>query len=132
MSDERWENEEEESEGGTLRYDGEHKAYCKYCYSTHRKWELWEDGWVCGHCGACTADEYMQIEGIEPSPEQLAFFQRYGYGRGVYCQRWYPPELDEEQASEQEEEEERSEQEEEDRLLSWLLADMVEKQRGRG
>ena len=115
MNDDRWENEDEESEGGTLRYDGDRQAYCKYCYTTHDTWELWEDGWVCGICGACTADEYMQIEGVEPSPEQLAFFRQNGQGQGIYCQRWYPPEPGEEA-------EELAEQEEEERLLAWLLS----------
>jgi hypothetical protein len=57
------------------RYDPEHhKAWCKYCYTTHQRWIFMGEFWECQLCEHGTADEYMQIEGVEMSPEQQAFY----------------------------------------------------------
>lgn len=74
-----------ESEGRNLRYNPEkYEAYCKYCYNTHRDWLFIEEYWECQICEHDTADEYMQIEGVEPSTSQMAFYQKHG---GVYSGR---------------------------------------------
>jgi Zn-finger protein len=57
------------------------KAYCKYCYNTHRQWSEFTDVfpgdvvWECQRCNHRTKDEYMQIEGVRKSKEQKAFDQ---------------------------------------------------------
>jgi hypothetical protein len=78
----------EESEGRNLRYNPErYEAYCKYCSNTHRHWKFMGEFWECQICERGTADVYMQIEGVEPSPEQMAFYRRY---RGIYCGKVMP------------------------------------------
>ena len=76
-------------EGRTPRYNPKrYEAYCKYCYQTHRLWQRFWDVfpdevvWECEVCAHRTRDEYMQIEGVQPSAEQMAFYREYG---GVYC-----------------------------------------------
>jgi hypothetical protein len=59
------------------RYTPGAVAYCKYCYESHDRWELDCDGlWVCQKCNHATADRCMQIEGVEMSDWQRAFYER--------------------------------------------------------
>lgn len=66
------------------RYDGSQPAECKYCYETHYGWMLGTDYgdeivWVCEKCIHATKDEYMQIEDVEMSEEQKAFYGKYAH-----------------------------------------------------
>jgi DNA N-6-adenine-methyltransferase (Dam) len=70
------EDEDDDEEELEPRYDGEHDAYCKYCYKTHRKWRRDDDAWLCELCYYRTADEFMQIEDVEMSESQKDFYRR--------------------------------------------------------
>jgi len=56
-------------------YKSGEKAYCKYCYETHRNWQRrtvddhyfalgqhpFELVWICRNCDHATKDEFMQV-----------------------------------------------------------------------
>jgi len=44
-------NDEDDDDFTALKYDGESKAYCKYCYTEHYDWTLLDgEAWICGRC----------------------------------------------------------------------------------
>jgi hypothetical protein len=61
------------SEGRILRFDPEiSEAYCRSCHHVHRCWLLLPGTlWQCQICEQRTADDAMQIDGVEPDPEQI-------------------------------------------------------------
>lgn len=86
--------EEDEDEEWKPRYDGEHAAYCKYCYKTHEKWQLDEDAWLCEYCNHRTADQFMQIEDVEPSEAQKDFYRRHSVPTALLSSEsneWFTP-----------------------------------------
>lgn len=87
-------NAEDDEDEFNLRYDGENAVYCKYCYKTHKKWRIDEDAWLCEFCYHRTADEFMQIEDIEPSEAQKDFYRRHSVPTALLTSdsnEWYTP-----------------------------------------
>lgn len=92
------------------RYDPEtHEAYCKYCYNTHRLWEIFDDVfpgdhvWECQVCEHRTKDEFMQIESkvvavpVEEEEEDESKEQRDAHVMRVMgssdSPEWYTPQM---------------------------------------